>query len=68
MRKTGIRDVNGDMVHEGDKVCFPHIDENDILLVVFVGDGGDMDWAADRKDGLGLTPDSWLDQSCKIVS
>lgn len=64
-RKTKIRDINGNMVYEGDIVRFPNADEDEYLVVVFVGDGDDCDWAADKPDG---TPDSWLDNSCEIVA
>ena len=64
MKDTGIKDIDGNEVFEGDFVCFPHIDKNKILVVVFVGDGDDMDWAADEKDG---TPHRWLDSLCKKV-
>lgn len=49
----------------GDKVIFPHYGTNEVLTVVFIGDGDDMDWAADKEDG---TPDSWLHSTCKVVS
>ncbi len=62
MKPTGIKDVKGNMIHEHDYVKFPMDDH--ILKVVWVGDGGDMDWAADRLDGK---PDAWLDSSCEIV-
>jgi hypothetical protein len=62
-RETGIKDINGKMVHEGDTVCFPHID-NKPLVVVWVGDGDGCDWAADKKNGK---PDSWLDSTCEII-
>ncbi len=65
MRKTGIKDIHGKMVCEGDLVCFPHFDTEEQLIVTFIGDGDDCDWAADKKDG---TPDSWLDNSCELVS
>ena len=63
-RETGILDKHGTMIMEGDKVCFPKIDRSKTLKVVFVGDGDDMDWAADDLDG---TPDTWLDSSCEVV-
>lgn len=65
MRETGIRDKNNVMVVEGDVVIFPHISSNQRFIVTFVGDGDDMDWAADKEDG---TPDSWLGSSCEIIN
>lgn len=62
MRETGIRDKNGVMIRDRDRVKFDGDDH--VLVVTWVGDGGDMDWAADKING---EPDAWLDSSCEIV-
>ena len=64
LKKTGIVDVNGEMIYEGQHVIFENDDPIKILIVVWVGDGDDMNWAADNLDG---TPNAWLDSSCKIL-
>jgi len=64
-RKTGIKDVHNEMVHEGDIVRFPHVDKDEHLIVVYVGDGDDCDWAADKLNGA---PDSCLDIACEHCS
>lgn len=63
MRETGIRDTNGVMIVEGDIVKFPKDKHN--LKVIWVGDGDNMDWAADKLNG---EPDAWLDSTCTIIS
>lgn len=62
MRDTGIKDRNGDMIKEGNKVRFG--DGEPDLVVVWVGEGDYMDWAADKPDG---EPGAWLDSSCVII-
>ena len=64
-KDTGIKDIRGKMISEGDIVRFPKDEDAEKYIVVFIGDGDDMDWAADRLD---KTPYAWLDSSCEIVS
>ena len=61
--KTGINDIDGNPICVGD--CVMWADDDEELLVVRVGYGGNMEYAADKKDG---TPYAWLDSHCKIIS
>ena len=62
-RKTGIKDIDGKMIYAGDTVFWPN-KTGEKCIVTYVGEGGDMDWAADLPDD---EPGYWLDNGCKVV-